>query len=183
MLLSDDTISITTRRYIATDAAIALLAETWPLCFAMYEVRRRPLKIGIRDDILAALNGAVTVDELSAALRRYTGNRHYLRALAFPAGAARVDLDGNPCGEVTKEQAAGAAALLASYAAKRRQRMAAEALAPAAAVGAPTPTTVAPSPVPALELPSPQPAGPKRLGLADLREAARLRREREAAAA
>ena len=129
MLLSEDTISTTTRpRNLAVDAAIALLAETWPAAFFEYERRRVPIKVGIRDDILAALDGAITPEELGAALRRYTGNRHYLRALAFPAaGAARVDLDGNPCGEITKEQAARAAGLLAFYAAKRRARMAAEA--------------------------------------------------------
>jgi sRNA-binding protein len=30
-----------------------LLAQLYPACFAVYEARRRPLKVGIRDDIIA----------------------------------------------------------------------------------------------------------------------------------
>ena len=41
------------------NAAIMLLAELYPACFAVYEARRRPLKVGIRDDIIAKVNGAV----------------------------------------------------------------------------------------------------------------------------
>jgi hypothetical protein len=87
----------------AIDAVLELLAGRWPLCFFVYEARRRPLKIGIRDEILSALNGAVTPKELGGALRHYTGNRRYLRHSI--AGAARIDLDGNPCGVVTAEGA------------------------------------------------------------------------------
>jgi sRNA-binding protein len=46
------------------DAAIAviwMLFEKWPACLAMYERARRPLKIGIHRDILAALDGAMTL--------------------------------------------------------------------------------------------------------------------------
>ena len=52
----------------AVTAAIALLAETFPECFSVYEGRPRPLKIGIHLDILAAVNGALTPLELSKAL-------------------------------------------------------------------------------------------------------------------
>jgi sRNA-binding protein len=38
-------------------AVIALLAETFPRCFSVYEGRRRPLKIGIHRDILAVVDG------------------------------------------------------------------------------------------------------------------------------
>lgn len=166
-----------------TDATIALLAATWPATFSIYERKRRPLKIGIRDEILAAIGGTIELEELTAALRRYTGNTCYLRAMFIGApGIPRIGLDGQPCGEVTPEQAATAAARLASYAAARRRRMAEAAPAPAAMIPAPPASPVAPSPMPELVLPSnPQPAG-KRLGLADLREAARLRKGREAAA-
>jgi sRNA-binding protein len=41
-------------------AVIALLAELFPECFSVYEGRRRPLKIGIHRDILAAVDGALT---------------------------------------------------------------------------------------------------------------------------
>ena len=59
-------------------AVIALLAETFPRCFTVYEGRRRPLKLGIHRDILAAFAEALTPAELNAALRAYCGNRVYL---------------------------------------------------------------------------------------------------------
>jgi ProQ/FINO family len=54
-------------------ATIELLAETYPRCFFIFEQRRRPLKVGIHHDILAALDGAITPRELGIALRFYTG--------------------------------------------------------------------------------------------------------------
>ena len=41
-------------------AVISLLAEKWPCCFSIIESGRRPLKLGIRDDVLAALGGAIS---------------------------------------------------------------------------------------------------------------------------
>ena len=38
---------------------IAALADLFPAAFTVYEQRRRPLKIGIHDDILAAAGGAI----------------------------------------------------------------------------------------------------------------------------
>src|SRR5262245_55547696 len=55
----------------AVTAAIALLAETFPKCFSVYERRRRPLRIGIHRDIKAALGGAITPAELHKALGMY----------------------------------------------------------------------------------------------------------------
>src|SRR5262249_34916946 len=46
---------MTNIKHATNAAAIALLAERWPKCFAVYEQRRRPLKIGIDADIMAAL--------------------------------------------------------------------------------------------------------------------------------
>jgi ProP effector len=108
------------RRNLAADAAIALLAETWPACFSVYEGRRKPLKLGIHQDVLAALEGAITPKELKNALRHYTGNRCYLRRSI--AGAARIDLDGNPAGTITAEEAVAAATKMAAYAAAAKQR-------------------------------------------------------------
>jgi len=84
-------------------AVLALLCERFPKCFVLYEARRRPLKIGTDKDILAALDGAVTPDELSKALCLYVINKTYRARLK--AGATRIDLDGNPAGIVTPEQA------------------------------------------------------------------------------
>jgi hypothetical protein len=41
------------------DAVIALLAARFAQCFAMYARRRKPLKIGLHHDIVAALGGTV----------------------------------------------------------------------------------------------------------------------------
>jgi ProP effector len=98
------------------DAAIALLVERYPKTFAVYEARRRPLKIGIDRDLVAALGGAMTPRELGSALRCYCSNEGYLRNML--KGAWRVDLDGNPCGAVTGEAETHARETLA---AKRRK--------------------------------------------------------------
>jgi sRNA-binding protein len=94
----------------AATAAITLLAETFPRCFSVYEGRRRPLKIGIHKDILAAVDGALTPLELSKALRAYCANGAYLHSSR--EGAQRIDLDGNPAGIVTAEESQGAKARL-----------------------------------------------------------------------
>jgi sRNA-binding protein len=122
-----------------------LLAELFPRAFVVYELHRRPLKIGIRHDIFAKIEGAMTGRELATALRFYCRNTGYLRALA--RGGARVDLDGNSVGAVGVEQSALAATELKARAerAARRRRAATE-----------------PAPV-------------KPLGLADLRRAGQLR--------
>lgn len=151
-------------------AVIALLAETWPTTFFVYEQRRRPLERGIHQGILAALDGAMTPQELRRALRYYVG-KWYLRALV--AGAARLSLDGSPAGEpVSAEEAAAAAARLAGYAARRcRQTPSISAPAPGSALTSAARTTSAPAPVPG------------RISLADLRHAAQLRKARDVAAA
>lgn len=88
----------------AVARVIAVLAERWPHCFAIFEQRRRPLKVGIHIDILAALDGAVTTAELSRALWVYVHNGVYRSRLI--AGAVRIGLDGEPAGVVTEKQAA-----------------------------------------------------------------------------
>jgi ProP effector len=85
------------------ETTIALLCERFPKCFAQYEARRRPLKVGIHHDILAKLDGALTPDELGKALQVYVLNKVYRQRLR--AGATRIDLDGNPAGIVTPQQA------------------------------------------------------------------------------
>src|SRR6516165_9173952 len=55
-------------------AVISLLAEKWPCCFSIIESGRRPLKLGIRDDVLAALGGAISAGRVSAALRWYVSS-------------------------------------------------------------------------------------------------------------
>ena len=110
-------------KYQAIAAAIALLAETFPKCFAVYQERRRPLKLGIHLDIQAALDGVITSAELSNALGAYCANQAYRgRTLQ---GAWRLDLNGEPAGVVTADEEAHAKTALARIKAKRAARAAA----------------------------------------------------------
>ena len=100
-------------------AVISLLAEKWPCCFSIIESGRRPLKLGIRDDVLAALGGAISAGKVSAALRSYVSSPEYQRRLVH--GAWRVDLNGRPAGTVSQEDEAHARAQLAAIEAKRAE--------------------------------------------------------------
>ena len=100
-------------------AALEILSEAFPRAFALYERRRRPLKIGIHADI-AARCPALTPREIGRALQLYTGSRGYLQAVAF--GSARVDLDGNPAGSITAEHRERARLRLLERAERRARR-------------------------------------------------------------
>jgi len=100
-------------------AVISLLAEKWPCCFSIIESGRRPLKLGIRDDVLAALGGAISAGKVSAALRWYVSSPEYQRRLVH--GAWRIDLNGRPAGTVSQEDEAHARAQLAAIEAKRAE--------------------------------------------------------------
>lgn len=69
----------------------------------MWEPRRRPLKIGIHAELVAA---GVEPNLINAALRLYCASYGYRRAML--TGAARLGLDGEPAGVVTLEEAASA---------------------------------------------------------------------------
>jgi ProP effector len=134
-------------------AVIAGLATQFPDCFVVNERQRRPLKVGIHRDILAATT-AFSADELSAGLKYYTGALGYLAAVV--EGAERTDLAGNAAGSCTARDAEYAAKKTAKHKAKSKARAETRA-----------------------NKPKPVVATPKRLSLADLREAARLRKQRE----
>ena len=105
------------------DAALARLAEAFPQTFVLEKYRPHwPLKVGIAADIPARCP-AVERRVLSAALSAYARRVMYLRGLV--AGAARVDLDGNPAGDVTARDAEYAAAKLAETLASREAKRAA----------------------------------------------------------
>jgi sRNA-binding protein len=97
-------------------------------------------------DIMTALDGALAPRELGIALRFYTGNVGYLRAML--CGAWRVDLSGNVASTVTADEEAHARAKLAAATAKAAARKQAQKTA----------------------------AQPKRDGLAPLRAAAQARK-------
>ena len=78
-------------------------AEKYPRCFAVLGHKRRPLKIGIFEDLLAAMNGSATSKDVGLALCIYTSNRGYIGALR--AGAPRINLAGEAVGIVTAKEA------------------------------------------------------------------------------
>ncbi|GKV80376.1 RNA chaperone ProQ [Pectobacterium versatile] len=81
---------------------IAFLAERFPLCFTI-EGETRPLKIGIFQDLVERVpeSDNVSKTQLRSALRLYTSSWRYLYGVKL--GAQRVDLDGNPCGELEQQ--------------------------------------------------------------------------------
>lgn len=103
--------------YKTSLATIELLAEQFPQCFVMFEKRRRPLKLGIHTDVLAASD--ITPAVLSAALKAYVGNAAYLQACT--EGAPRIGLDGNIAGSVSAEEAANAKRRLEQQLARRKR--------------------------------------------------------------
>ena len=111
---------------------IAYLAEKFPLCFSL-EGEAKPLKIGLFQDLSEALKDdeRVSKTQLRHALRQYTSNWRYLHGCKV--GAVRVDLQGNPAGELEQEHADHASQQLAEAKALVAQKRAAEKAAKAAA--------------------------------------------------
>lgn len=89
-----------TKRYpYATIANVrTMLVEQFPNAFKGFKEPKKPLKVGIYNDIrkvMPELSGKT----LHAVLADYTGGPTYLEGLK--AGRQRVGLDGHPAGEVT----------------------------------------------------------------------------------
>ena len=98
------------------------------------------MKVGIAAAIPARCP-ALEWGVLKMALTAYTGRVMYLRGVV--EGAARLDLDGNPAGEVTARDAEYAATKLARILASREaaavEAKGGEPVKPAAALPSPTP--------------------------------------------
>ena len=92
------------------DDALARLADEFPRTFVQEKYQPHwPLKVGIAADLVER-GPELDHHKLTVALTVYTRRVMYLRSLV--AGAARVDLEGNPAGEVTVQDAEHAAARL-----------------------------------------------------------------------
>ena len=91
-----------TARRARIAAVIELLCDRFPQTFNRNAPR--PLKVGVYADVLTALGDAVQPRDLQSALRAYTSNARYLRAISV--GAPRIGLDGKPVGTVTSEDEA-----------------------------------------------------------------------------
>lgn len=137
------------RRYQAALVTIEALQERWAKAFFLPQHLRRPLKVGIRQDIVAAGFDA-TPAELSSAMRVYCNNRFYMARLR--PNVLRIDLNGEPAGFVNSIDAKRADDEL------MRRRVKAEARRQVARLpvhGSPAPTS----------------EKPRRLSLADLKSA------------
>lgn len=86
-----------------------LLAEHFPALFGAGVIK--PIKLRIQADIDQRAPGVFTRKALSVFLHRYTTGTAYLRALVAE-GATRIDLDGQPAGEISAEHRDAAAAEL-----------------------------------------------------------------------
>jgi ProP effector len=128
-------------------AALARLAEWFPQTFVLEKhLPHRPLKVGIAADILARCP-VLTRRELGPVLGVYAKRVMYLQSLV--AGAIRIDLDGNPAGEVSAADAEHAAATLAEILASREAGQALVAASRAARIAKQAAATVAAAPPPA----------------------------------
>lgn len=100
----------------ANQAAVDLICQTYPNTFSRDAVK--PLKIGIQDDLMA--DDKLPQGKIKRALASYVRSPLYYKALQ--SGAPRVDLQGEPAGEVTPDQAEHAKAMLAKLQEQKRER-------------------------------------------------------------
>lgn len=78
------------------------LGEKWPHIFSP-EATTIPLKVGIRNDVIAAMS-EYKAQKVRSALKHYFNivRKEYLRLLV--AGGPRFDLEGNECGSITERE-------------------------------------------------------------------------------
>jgi ProP effector len=133
--------------HTAAIETLDILRERFPCAFApQRQAWRAPLKIKIRDDILAAAPD-LDAKSIARAMRFYVLHPAYQRSLV--PGAKRIDLDGKRVGIVTEIEAAHA---------QRKPK--------------PEPAALRSEPA----APAPKPEPKKRLSLSDLKAAAAQRR-------
>jgi ProP effector len=168
---------MTAKRTDITEVIDALV-ERFPRAFFADPSQTKPLAVGVKEKILQQMS-TLAPKTVADALRRYAGSPDYLKATI--EGAARMDLDGQAAGVVTKGQAEHAQRRLAGMAARRSSQpdKAPKALPLPAArpQGAHKPVPPAQAAFAAAK-PTGQQSASGRLGLADLRRAAAARRER-----
>jgi ProP effector len=156
------------------DEVFDLLVTRYPKCFYRKSYERKPLKIGIRQDLLDAGTGVAEV-MICQFLGRYCAGRDYLWACTL-VGTPRIDLAGEPCGAIVEADVHNARTQLAARAKKHNN----DGGGPTARPVAPRSTVVqmpsSKSPVTPLAPTTADRAG--RLTLAGLRAAAAARKMR-----
>jgi ProP effector len=168
-------------RATKVETAVAELAAAFPATFKLDPTLVRPVKLGIKDEVVA--HSDVSRRRISAALRSYCNSVHYLRAST--EGAMRIDLTGEPAGTVTATEARHATERLAALgkAATRASKVAGRSTGAQTAKGAGTESPRAAAATPKADNISnrmlaidPATPGPKRLSLGDLKQAAAARK-------
>ncbi len=89
---------------------LPVLVKTFPKAFFAHGRNRRPLRVGIFEELNAALPPEIDRQRLRLYLGIYTRQPSYLRELT--PGAIRIDLSGYPAGGVSAKEAASAATRL-----------------------------------------------------------------------
>jgi sRNA-binding protein len=87
---------------LSPEALVLAFQQLWPQCFAIYEMRRRPLKLNIHLDVIQSSLHDFDNDQIKIGLRFYVSNSEYLKKVKV--GAARIDLNGEVDGHVTKDE-------------------------------------------------------------------------------
>jgi sRNA-binding protein len=146
---------------------LQILIQRWPRCFAFKFKRRRPLKIGIHNDIIAA--GLEFSPWRRRRVFRFYLNRPEVQQ-GYLEGAARIDLDGNCVGVVTAVEAATAKHNIQRFKERQSSRQPKQAAVVSARAAPP-----APPPAPPLDATESR-WREARLGLAGLKAAALARR-------
>ncbi len=111
-----------------TNAILAYLYETFPLCF-IAEGETKPLKIGLFQELAEKLadDSKVSKTQLRIALRRYTSSWRYLKGVKV--GVQRIDLEGNECSELEQEHIEHAQSTLKESQEKAKAKRVAKAVA------------------------------------------------------
>src|SRR5262245_39829786 len=99
-------------------AVIRTLAERWPKTFFPKAKKRKPLKVGILEDLTAAAPD-INRKTLRLALRMYTITDAYL--FACSKGHKRIDLNGNEVEEISEKDKARASEILGAKKIKQRR--------------------------------------------------------------
>ena len=109
------------RSHMRTDAitVIRTLAERWPNTFFPKAKKRKPLKVGILEDLTAAAPD-INRKMLRLALRMYTITDAYL--FACSKGHKRIDLNGNEVEEISEKDKARASEILEAKKNKAKAR-------------------------------------------------------------
>jgi ProP effector len=166
------------------DATITELVMAFPAAFTHDPVRVQPLKLGIKDDLYARSD--ISHRRITAALRSYCNSVNYLAVLK--QGTVRVDLAGQPTGNVTEAQAKHAAEVLKALA-KTAPKQGGKAASDPRVTQAPATTKWRSPPLATASVSkrsmiateakmtiAPIETGPRRLSLADLQKAAAARK-------